>query len=164
MDSYANEVSFKLRKMKNSLPVYLTFSLIFGIGLLFSVLLYTKGQSFYYLFTFIPYLLFIIVILLCGPPYPLSESEDIFTYLNDFMLSDMDMFQQMSEFSIGCITMAPISMVTIIYITTHGSVLVLTFQIIAHCLIMTSFLFLIFVFYKPIPQEQLIELREEYDN
>ncbi len=152
-----NRISFKLRQYKHTVFINFIVALIFGIGLFIGVILYSNKQSFYYLFTFSPYLLIPVVLILFGPPYPLNTDED--SFLNSF--ENTLQSSQISEFSIGCIVIGPFAILSILFVTTKSTILVLIFQIISHSLIMLSFLFFTFVYYKPIPQDELYELKDE---
>ncbi len=145
-----DEVIRKLRSQENTLLVNMIFGFMFASGFMFGIVLYANGQSFYYLFSLIPYLLIMLTIVTLGPPYPLNIDENIFSI---FINEDL-MYTDISQFSISCLSIAPFAIISIIFITEKSQILVLSFQILSHLLIILSFLFFTLVYFKPIPIDE----------
>lgn len=146
-----DKIVYELRKHNNTSIVGIIFGSLCASGFILGISLYLHQQSFYYLFTYTPYLLIIITTLIFGLPYPLDVENNIF---NIYLYNDDNlMYEQLSEFSIGCIIIAPFAIISILYILLRSSTIVLVFQILSHFAMMCACFVIVFIYYKPLPPD-----------
>lgn len=151
MEEKIHDILTELRKRENEVPVMFVISSLFAIGLIFSISLYLENQSFYYLFCYVPYLLIGGVVALFGLPYPFYMNYDSFTLiLNEDLV---EAYGHLSNFSVGCLIIAPFAMITILFVLVESTLLVLFFQLFSHTLMISSFTLFAIVYFKPIPVE-----------